>query len=90
MVFGTDIQVAAAVLSKRYEDQLFKQATCHNRGEHGHSDSCSSSYGSDIAFLHKGLAGDVLHLFAVVPALVITGFLGAGKTTLVQHLLECR
>jgi predicted NACHT family NTPase len=26
-------------------------------------------------------------LTAVVPALVITGFLGSGKTTLVQHLL---
>jgi tRNA A37 threonylcarbamoyladenosine biosynthesis protein TsaE len=49
-----DMRVAAAVLSQRYEQQLFSQGSRHSK---------------------------------VVPVLVITGFLGSGKTTVLQHLL---
>ncbi len=40
------------------------------------------------SFEHKKLAGDVPVTGNNVPALVVSGFLGAGKTTLVRHLLE--
>ena len=40
------------------------------------------------SFEHKKSAGDVPVAEDSVPALVVSGFLGAGKTTLVRHLLE--
>lgn len=84
---GEDIQVAAAVLSKRYEEQLFSQASNHSKGT---KYICMASVFAPYQ-MHTTHAPPPSPLApplpTVVPALVITGFLGSGKTTTVQHLL---
>lgn len=90
---STDRQVAAAVLSKRYEEQLFSQASRHGRGEPiaaSHTLTTVLTTTNYPAHLHAPTNAPTLSLHccvAVVPVLVITGFLGSGKTTLLQHLL---
>ena len=82
------MEVAAINLSRRYEAQLLAQnKLCQRKGKI----VCACRRGQ---CRQRSRGRPLSHTTSpspptkAIPAVVITGFLGTGKTTLVQHLLR--
>lgn len=76
--------VAALNLSKRYEERLLHGTSKKRKG--AALQHCYCLQDSTSTWLNP----NPYALNAAVPAVVVTGFLGTGKTTMVQHLLRNR
>lgn len=87
-------EVTALNLTRRYEEQLLSSVDAHQKGMFVNATFAVTAQVPHLpghaSVLCERSEPHVHSLAAAIPAILITGFLGSGKTTLVQHILRNR